>query len=437
VDYIFLDHQILPREDFVRLWETYSSGKQAESALSSGKVFSDYKYYDLKRVVREGEIAKEKVITSNLRLVMAWAFKYNKVYGLEVDDHFQNGVFGLIRAIEKFDPDLGYEFSTYAVWWIRQAITRETANQAALIRKPVHVLENLRKIKRVENDLKISMEANPSIEAIADRVGLDLKKVTELMSLIDTELMSLIDIVIRFDGLLGAGLSPQGDLVLDPETDRERFELTDILDASMHVLNEREREILLKRFGFIDDTVQILETIGSDLGLTRERIRQIETGALLKLRKEISRSDAVEGYVDKKTAVKLRKEISQTETAESYIARKKAQSKPVQSTTVPPVIKYVTTELWEGSSSDVKRVKEYLSPRAHSCIEILSGSNQYTESSLGRAVGESSLRFYRWFWKELERACGVVGCESPLQINEGVIILDYQFKEFWISQDEI
>ncbi|RKS73608.1 RNA polymerase primary sigma factor [Actinomadura pelletieri DSM 43383] len=272
--------QLLTAEQEVDLAKRIEAGLYAEHKLENEDL-SPTMRADLEWVAADGRRAKAHMLEANLRLVVSVAKKYSD-RGLSLLDVVQEGNLGLIRAVEKFDYSKGYKFSTYAMWWIRQAIQRGFADSARTIRLPVHVLEMLSKLSRVERDMHQRLGREPTPEELAVELDKSPEQVRELLRTSRQP--------ISLDSTIGEdGETRIGDLIEDtdsPEASElvDRQLMADQLRRTLDILSPREAKIMAMRFGLYDGTPRTLDEIGKALGLTRERIRQLEKESLSKLR---------------------------------------------------------------------------------------------------------------------------------------------------------
>ena len=226
------------------------------------------------------EVAKARLIEANLRLVMSITRNYTKA-GVPLLDLIQEGNVGLMRAVEKFDYKMGYKLSTYATWWIRQAVTRAVADQGRMIRVPVHVTEQVRRAQRARRHLGQKLNREPSLDEIARESGMTPERVGVLFDLVED--------AVSLETPIGDGESNYGDLIEDdnsaaPEEETAVKARSHELGAALAGLEPRMRHVVTRRFGLDGEPPQTLEELGVHLGITRERVRQLETRALRELR---------------------------------------------------------------------------------------------------------------------------------------------------------
>jgi RNA polymerase sigma factor (sigma-70 family) len=274
-------HALLTKDDEVRLGKAIESGMAARVELIETKGVTPARKRQLRQAVREGEEATQIFIKANLRLVVSIAKKY-QASELPLLDLVQEGNLGLIHAVEKFDYRKGFKFSTYATWWIRQAITRGIANTGRTIRLPVHAGDQLARLKKARANLELQLGRRPTVTELADELEMPERQVIEILRYA-SEPLSLSD-PLREDSDAELGDIVEDRSAVSPFEAAAEALLPAEMERLLAPLDERERAILKLRFGLDRGEPRTLEEVGESFNLTRERIRQIEARAMSKLR---------------------------------------------------------------------------------------------------------------------------------------------------------
>ncbi|WP_462185825.1 MULTISPECIES: RNA polymerase sigma factor RpoD [unclassified Frankia] len=287
--------RLLTAEGEIDLAKRIEAGLFAAQKLASPSVVTSPQLCrELEAVERDGRLANQMLLEANLRLVVSIAKRYVG-RGMLFLDIIQEGNLGLIRAVEKFDYTKGYKFSTYATWWVRQAITRALADQARTIRLPVHVVERVNQMVRMRRQLLTELGREPTVEEIAVAMDLSVDRIEELVGIAREPISLEASIGEESDGQFGDLIEDTG--AVEPVEAAVASVLGEQIRSVLTALTDRERKVIQLRFGLVDGRCRTLEEVGREFGVTRERIRQIESKTLAKLRHP-SRSQALRDYLE-------------------------------------------------------------------------------------------------------------------------------------------
>jgi RNA polymerase primary sigma factor len=286
---------LLTADQEVTLAKRIEAGLHAAERIEEPNGYlSEEERASFEAVATDGALAKRQLIEANLRLVVSIAKRYVG-RGMALLDLVQEGNLGLIRAVEKFDYTKGFKFSTYATWWIRQAITRAIADQARTIRIPVHMVETMNKVLRIQRQMLQELGREPSVEEVAAKVEMTPDRVREIQRIAQEPVSLETPVGEEDDSFLGDFV--EDPAAIAPATAAARALLTEAIVEALEELNDRERQVVRLRFGLDDGQVRTLEEVGKEFGVTRERIRQIESKTLAKLRHP-TRSQRLRDYLE-------------------------------------------------------------------------------------------------------------------------------------------
>jgi RNA polymerase primary sigma factor len=273
-------YRLLTPQEEVELSMAMEQGVEAVRRLEKDELSAESRSI-LEATVRRGDAAEKRLTESNLRLVVSIARRYVG-RGMALLDLVQEGNLGLMRAVERFDYRRGFRFSTYATWWIRQAITRSIADQGRTIRMPIHIVDTLNKLTRAQRDLTQDLGREPTVDELAVELDLEPERVAELAQLSQDTISLETPVGEEDDSVLADFVEDAGaEVPADAATFRM---LQENLKLALEGLSERERQVLIMRFGLADGRMRTLEEVGDHFKVTRERVRQLETKALAKLR---------------------------------------------------------------------------------------------------------------------------------------------------------
>jgi len=255
--------------------------------ISKIKLLDANEEREVARRLQRGDLsAKEELVTSNLRFVVKVAKRYMN-RGLPLMDLIEEGNFGLMRAAEKFDPERGFRFSTYSIWWIRQSIERAIMNQGRTVRLPVHVLKRMNKFKKVKEKMRNESSKEPSYESIASKLDVQLPLIARKILHGEKTTISL-DIPLSSGSSQTIADTVEDENTLDPSACLANTEMTSLISDWLGTLSSQQREIIVRRFGLFGFDNMSLQNVSNDIGLTRERVRQIQYRALAVLRRKLS-----------------------------------------------------------------------------------------------------------------------------------------------------
>jgi RNA polymerase primary sigma factor len=285
---------LLTAEQEVTLAKRIEAGVHANERLDNDPTLTEAQRISEYANRNDGDLAKRQLTEANLRLVVSIAKRYVG-RGMALLDLIQEGNLGLIRAVEKFDYTKGFKFSTYATWWIRQAITRAIADQARTIRIPVHMVETMNKVLRIQRQMLQELGREPTVEEVAAKVEMTPDKVREIQRIAQEPVSLETPVGEEDDSLLGDFVEDPN--VIAPATAAARALLSEAIEEALQELNDREQQVVRLRFGLEDGQIRTLEEVGKEFGVTRERIRQIESKTLAKLRHP-TRSQRLRDYLE-------------------------------------------------------------------------------------------------------------------------------------------